>query len=211
MRKNLWERQGWDTGTSYDRFFNYYLPQPPPRSVDRAFRAWRRSEGKPVAEDKRAPHYWWYWAGGKDSNGNEIPTAVTWEVRASAYDDMRYAQEIVAREREDRERLAQHRILVTAAFGKVSQAWSQFKPGPGDEFSLSELVNALRVVSQEMREAFHFPAEPQQMHVHHYDWRTEVVRLVEDGVVAYEDVQAELGHELAQELFAGRSISPPQS
>jgi hypothetical protein len=83
----LWERQPWDTAGSW-LGFTLYLAQQPPRSIDAAYRAYRKQRGgDAVASDLRAAGYFRRWAQGRKLGGEYLPGAVPWELRAQAWDD----------------------------------------------------------------------------------------------------------------------------
>lgn len=82
----LWERQPWETAADF-RSFKFYLEQEPPRSVDEAYRAWRRKKGIETASNVRAPNMWRQRAHIYDKHGVKIPNAYTWKQRAEARDD----------------------------------------------------------------------------------------------------------------------------
>ena len=72
-----WERQSWESSAAFRAFYEFYLPQDPPRSIDEAYRLSRARKG--IIEDsrKRAPGTWRRW-----SQGNGL----SWIDRASAWD-----------------------------------------------------------------------------------------------------------------------------
>lgn len=115
-----WERQTWDTNAGYNYFHKYYLPQPIPRSLDVAYRAYlAERDGVFTVNDswvlpdkykgKRASGSWRNWAHavkGKGSRPKKIPGALTWSERAGAFDDFlkRQTEALwLAREMESRE------------------------------------------------------------------------------------------------------------
>lgn len=82
----LWERQDWDTPSSFNYFHEYYLSQPAPRTLNEAYRRyWRTTKGQET--DKNAPGSWRYWFRAEDKHGKAIEGALTWEERALAWDD----------------------------------------------------------------------------------------------------------------------------
>lgn len=115
-----WERQTWDTAAGYRNFHTYYLPQPIPRSIDTAYRAYKAvKDGHDLANAWDLPGYkkfratggWRNWAhalkpvkrGGKPK---KIPGAIGWTERAAAFDDYlaRQTEALwLAREMESRE------------------------------------------------------------------------------------------------------------
>lgn len=157
MTVELWKRQEWDTSTSYKAFADYYLSQEPPRSVDQAYRL---QKGYTQGTQKRATGTWRNWSQGKTANGAPIPGAVSWEKRASAWDDH---QQALALEQETKARLAkrkQRRAMldrtfynVTTMLGKLDPA--QFNPASLNQDELvkatAQLTNAARVISDQLR------------------------------------------------------------
>lgn len=81
-----WERQPWETATYFRRFHTFYLPQNPPRSVNEAFRLFKRHGRHEVAPNKTAPGSWRYMSRGMDKKGVKIPNALTWVERADIWD-----------------------------------------------------------------------------------------------------------------------------
>lgn len=87
MTRKLWERQPWDTQTSFDRFVRFYLPQEPPRSQTEAYRRYMTERGRKWG-GASVPGTWRAWAGGRDTNTGRIKAgAYTWEERAAALDE----------------------------------------------------------------------------------------------------------------------------
>lgn len=100
----LWERQAWDTNTSFDRFTRFFLVQTPPRSVDEAYRRYFSEKnqlppGDTSVASKKASGPWQNWSRGQDSAGQPIDGAKSWRVRAAAYDDYLAEQDRLTRER----------------------------------------------------------------------------------------------------------------
>lgn len=198
----LWERQPWDTEVSYARFIEYYLPQENPRSLNEAYRLFKsQRSGKPVSPNARAPGYWAYWYRGDDSQGNARPGTVNWQQRAQAWDEMqaqRALKELEDRQEAKRETL---RRLADAALEKIGRVLIDFDPGRvKDDVKLSELVHAIKIVSEENRKAYML--DQVQEHRHEIvDWRARVLELIESGQLSFEEVKDEVGDELAAELF----------
>lgn len=195
-----WNRQPWDTAISYGRFLNFYLPMRAPRTIDQAYRNWRKEHGKPMTDPNvRAPNHWWYWANGKDPDGldRDIPDFMSWQERAQAWDDYQDIQKIAAYEREREEKRQQLQQLASGAFYKLITAWNRFDPAR-DDIRLGELVHATRVINEELRKAYDLQV-PDKVEV--IDWKSELVQLIKDGRVTKEDVASEIGEELARELF----------
>jgi len=85
----IWEKQEYESKTSFAHFQKYYLLQPTPRSLTRAYRKFQEEKGKmhPNRIKKLYPSGSWNnWANGKDNQGNKIPGSKTWEERADEYD-----------------------------------------------------------------------------------------------------------------------------
>lgn len=109
MSSNLWERQPWDTDTSYYLFQTYYLPLPTnERNLQEAYRNYRGSKGlgkaKPNGKLVMAPGTWKNWHNGHDPKGRKLPGtvfehSVPWPARARAYDT--YLTEQARRAEED--------------------------------------------------------------------------------------------------------------
>jgi hypothetical protein len=81
-----WERQPWETATYFRRFHTFYLPQNPPRSVNKSFRLFKLHGGHEVEPNKTAPGSWRYMSRGMDKNGIKIKNALTWVERADLWD-----------------------------------------------------------------------------------------------------------------------------
>lgn len=98
---NLWDRQPWDTDTSYYIFQTYYLPmQPNERNLADAYRRYRLAKGlsktTPAGTLINAPGAWKNWSEGRTSKGQKpagtvFENSVAWPARARAYDT--YLQE----------------------------------------------------------------------------------------------------------------------
>ncbi len=97
MSNNLWDRQPWDTDTSYYIFQTYFLPmQPNERTLADAYRSYRRSKGvSSVSVNRsrkaRSPGGWVNWHDGKDPKGRKpagtvFENSIGWPARARAYD-----------------------------------------------------------------------------------------------------------------------------
>ena len=90
-KRELWERQKWDTRYSFTYFHTYYLSLVPPRSLDKAYRIYRLQKGDKPTTQIRATKAWRNWYQAKDYGGNEIEGAVGWLKRAEAFD--KYCEE----------------------------------------------------------------------------------------------------------------------
>lgn len=90
-RREPWERQNWESGTAFRAFREFYLSQDPPRSIDEAFRRYRRQRrGITEAPNKRCPGTWRRWSLGIDRDGVKLDENVrTWIERADAWDQHR--------------------------------------------------------------------------------------------------------------------------
>ena len=197
----LWERQTWDTNVSYVRFVDYYLAQDLPRSLDKAWREFQAQKRHiPAAQVRsRAGRSWRNWFEAKTVYSKPIPGAVGWSTRAAAYDDYLLARRLAQYEAERDERRLELRIVAAGAFQKLIKYWNEYNPDV-EEFKLSELVSATKVIAHEVRTAYDL-LEPQRFEHRVFDWRNEVLQLVERGIITMEDVRTELGDELAQQLF----------
>jgi hypothetical protein len=92
----LWERQSWESATSFSYFHTYYLSQPPLRSVADAYRKWEADSKKgdsggaknKKGQTVRPSNGFSRLAQAKNASGELVhPDAVGWEVRARAWDD----------------------------------------------------------------------------------------------------------------------------
>lgn len=205
----LWERQPWDTTTSFSRFQRFYLQQEPPRSLDKAWRAFAsQKRGVPATKiTSRAGRHWRGWYEAKDAYGEPIPGAIGWRQRADAYEQHLAEQRQDKYEQERLQRMDEMRALSTAAFGKLVQAWRKYDPTE-DTIKLTELAQAFRVITQELRTAYDL--EPAMRHQHdvHVSWQAEVIELLRTGAVTASDVRDVLGDELAADLFKRASQAP---
>jgi hypothetical protein len=96
VSNNLWDRQPWDTDTSYYIFQTYFLPmQPNERNLADAYRNYRTSQGGSKVSFKgkkiKPPGTWKNWFEGKNYAGQKPPgslfeNSVGWPARARAYD-----------------------------------------------------------------------------------------------------------------------------
>lgn len=133
----LWERQGWDTPTSYNNFLLYYFPLRPPRNVTQAY---RNATGKKSA--KKAPTNWYCWFRGLDPNGGpkfyrhvrpdgseEVRPVPGWAKRAEEW-DRRIEQQNREKFEREKEQLYQEALkLLKVQFAKLLQAWAIYQPG----------------------------------------------------------------------------------
>jgi hypothetical protein len=69
--------------------FSIYLSLKIPRTIDQAYAVYKvQRGGEQVAKGHRAPGFFSAWAAGKDSKGKVThPSAVSWIMRANAWDD----------------------------------------------------------------------------------------------------------------------------
>lgn len=93
-KKQLWERQPWDTQASFNYFHTYYLSQVPPRSVNKAYRMAQADKGKTVDRKLEASRGWRNWSMGLNYSRKEIKGAVSWAERAFAFDEFCAANNI---------------------------------------------------------------------------------------------------------------------
>jgi hypothetical protein len=87
----LWERQPWDSASSFAAFQVWLLQAERPRSLDAAYRVHVGRESYASGTPLRASNAWRRWYQGRDPkgerrlrNGRPVPT---WSDRAQAYDD----------------------------------------------------------------------------------------------------------------------------
>jgi len=181
----LWERQPWDTAASFDRFHRFYLPQERPRSVVEAYRRYRQTTGKDPAKIRQAPGGWNNWAAGRDSKGQPIEGAKTWEQRAQAYDDHLAKldrERWEARRRAVRERdwdageelrdLAAKVLAQAPQFVKTTRRLLRGHDGAPDRevitlgLDADALLKTLKLASELQRQAAEVPPPKQQHDVH---------------------------------------------
>lgn len=89
-----WHRQPWDCDAGYRAFHDFYLQlEPGKRSVDEAYRKFKTRSVQDVQQKcniKRAPGTWVCWSQGRiwdGKNGKDYDGAISWKLRAQAYDD----------------------------------------------------------------------------------------------------------------------------
>lgn len=108
-----WERQDWETATSYARFADYYLSLPPDkRSLRAAYNNYRADQGLGIAPSGPSGG-WQRWEQGLDSRGAPIPGAMSWSERAKAWDfyiAKLKAQELAKQAQVEAEKWAKRRI-----------------------------------------------------------------------------------------------------
>lgn len=89
----LWGRQAWEKPEWFEMFTRYYLPLHPPRSKSAAYRAWRTAQGRDSdtpekIKSKKASGYFYMVFQAQKRDGSLVhPEAVSWEVRARAWDE----------------------------------------------------------------------------------------------------------------------------
>jgi hypothetical protein len=89
----LWERQPWDTKSSFAAFQLWLLQDERPRSLDAAYRLHVGRECYASGTKIRASDTWRRWYQARDKDGQRLPDSKTWEERAAAYDEHLAAQE----------------------------------------------------------------------------------------------------------------------
>ena len=80
-----WQRQPWESATSFSRFTEFYLLQQPPRLLAEAYLLYRCTAGSLQDQKKRirrAPGVWQNWAYARNYDGVAIPGARTCAERA---------------------------------------------------------------------------------------------------------------------------------
>lgn len=93
---NLWDRQQGEKTLWYDRFFKYYLPIGPERSLTAAFNAWLEAKGK--GGQKRSPTGSW----------RRCSEQYNWIERAMAWDDFQRQKQKEALQAEIDEMVKRH-------------------------------------------------------------------------------------------------------
>jgi len=193
--QRLWEKQEWESHTAWQRFHTYYLSQSAPRSVDAAWRHWKREQlekrymGATRALQKaleklstqRANGTWRRWAQGRGRDGARLRTAdgklvPTWAERAEAYDRHQARLEHEANRRKRRKALS-------AALDKTIEA---LQAVDATEASFGQLATMLRaVVSLSQSEFGDLPAQ----------------EIRHSGTVA--SVQVQVGEDVDTDYIAG--------
>ena len=169
----LWERQPWDTGASYKAFKDYFLPAAEPGALINAYRAYRRDNrresGANQARRKKiddsqitaVPGSWSNWSRARNSKGEPIPGAVTWEQRKAAFEAHLAGKELAKlAERKAKSKEARLRVA-EGALAQLTIIWSQldFRPkrGPDGQLIVPDLppfkdaVRALDVILNQLR------------------------------------------------------------
>lgn len=202
----IWEKQSWDTNTGYDRFFRYYLPQRPPRSLEQAYRDWYYDEyGKELEKGRRAPRYWRCWHSGLNNFRKPIKGAIPWPDRADAWDRSRNAQEIVQMEQERQEQIQRVRVISQIALTKIAKAWQNFDPS-NPEIRLSEIAQATKTLSDLLVRFYDLGLPDRQNELIIKDWRYEILQLIKDGKYTIEQAQQDLGPELTRRLIEAGDV-----
>jgi len=190
----VWEKQSWDTQTSYNYFLLYYLPQKSgTRTVAQAYR-----EAYPQKANKKrgsldAPNNWYRWASGKDSKGRQkfyrlkhpsgkidVLPVPTWEQRAGAWDSQIYADALEKAAEEEAQMISDMRKMVRVAFIKTFDAWHKFNPS-GQE-KITELSNTTRNLTAVMQDVFGIFTDEE-------DEKDSETTAVDDKNVALTDMQ----------------------
>lgn len=119
-----WARQEGEDSKWYSRFFRYYLPQGPERTLEEAWRQWKAAES-PTSTAKR-PNSYWYESARRDD----------WVRRAEAYDA--HERELqLERQRQEREDMRERHLnlirgLQTAATKRLKEImekdWETLSP-----------------------------------------------------------------------------------
>lgn len=85
----IWEKQDYETAISFSHFQKYYLLQPSPRTITKAYRQFQVERGRKTPKQIKklnASGAWNDWANGRDNDSNKIDGSKTWAERADAYD-----------------------------------------------------------------------------------------------------------------------------
>ncbi len=132
----LWDRQLWESPTSYARFREYYLTQSPPRRLTAAYREYiRHTRGNEAATNiTQTPGTWHQWYYAQDRAGRPIPGAVGWEQRGNALDDAQRAERLQALA----ERRRKHDDRVLALGDRLMERLEQMLDWPLQRVTMDE-------------------------------------------------------------------------
>ena len=88
-KNKTWEKQDYESAISFSHFQKYYLLQPAPRTVTKAYRQFQVERGLKTPQQikkMQASGAWNDWAKARYKNGDRIPDSKSWFERAEAYD-----------------------------------------------------------------------------------------------------------------------------
>lgn len=180
VRGNAWERQDWDTDTSYAYFSKHFLTQSAPRVLDVGYRDWAKTTGKySDVSDLRATTTWRRWCNVRNRKDQRIVGALTWWERAQAYDDHRlgrWDEEILTKQQRQTEteirrwdKLGEHvdNLLSSVQMFRKAGTKKILHPTTGDEVYIDTLelnvsdykniAGLMRELNQGMRLALGMP------------------------------------------------------
>ena len=116
----VWERQPYDTLTSFQAFTRFYLPQDNPRSVAEAFRRYQSQNGIDSSATIRAPGQWQRWSRAWNDKDQRKPDSMTWSERAEKYDDFMSAKRLADLEKR-RDALLEQEWVQSVSLFKLAQ------------------------------------------------------------------------------------------
>lgn len=177
IQKQAWERQEWEGAASFRNFEKYYLTQPHPRSLPKAYHNYLMTEkgrDEKDAKSRHVPGTWLQWSRGQNYKNETV--GATWKERAELYDthvfeirkqvENEYKSVLTTRELKDYEKeldiwdnLADGlEAKIDADMKKAEDNFAVFDPRPFIR-PMSELVKLRDDITKLGRRALNMPME----------------------------------------------------
>jgi hypothetical protein len=190
--RNAWDRQPWDTDTSYNAFIECYLAQSPPRTIAEAYVRWQKKNNRKVRrtpnKKMQVPIAFYNWSNARDVDGqrpigSDFENALTWVERAAAFDDDVYRKRLSAIRRKqtdmrDKEYEAGD-VLLDRAMAMIAA-----RPAPTD-FLESDVTKYIDMAFKLMRRALQMPTDNKEIMVK--QWRDAMTEAGLDPDTVFEE------------------------
>lgn len=165
-----WDRQPWDTETSYAAFVECYLAQAPPRTIREAYMRWQTKRGHKIARAPSGkvtiPTTFYNWVHARDVYGQRpigsaFETALTWVERAVSFDEDIYRKRLEAIRRKQSDLRDKEYdtgdVLLARALTMIS-----VRPTPTD-FQEADVTKYIDTAFKLMRRALQMPTDNKEI------------------------------------------------
>jgi len=146
--RTSWDRIQGEPSAWFDRFDRFYRPLGAERSIEKAFKAFLTSKGKPLG--KRRPGQLWY----------DKAREWKWAERAEAWDAAERAERLKKEVQLKDEWQENRRKLLITSYRKIAEAVLNLKPG---EAKFYETMTAVKMILEQNRLEFGLPTEITQL------------------------------------------------
>ena len=190
--RNDWDRQSWDTETSYNAFVECYLAQTPPRTISEAYVRWQKKHNRQIKRypDGRmqVPITFYNWVHARDTYGQRpigtiFETAKTWIERAAAFDEDVYRKRLAAIRRKQTDMRDKEYetgdVLLDRAMAMIAA-----RPAPTD-FLESDVTKYIDMAFKLMRRALQMPTDNKEIMVK--QWRDALAEAGLDPDTVFEE------------------------